>query len=130
MNKRDQSICSNFGTFGILIAATCLVQQMIFGTDHWLVFVMMGIYLFSIVSFILLTLQKVIAPPVMIAATALVFIAEVLLTLAFSFSLVVVLLLTYSLIAVIAVYIENIPVKLKQKALAQQAEEMAWRDKI
>lgn len=130
LSKRHQNICSNIGTFGILIALTCLVQQMVFGTGHWLAFVMAAIYIFAAISFLLLTLQKTAAPILIIISTAFTFCAEVLLMLMLAFSPVVILLFFYSVVAIVIVYMEGVPGKLKEKALALKMEELAWKDKL
>lgn len=130
LSKRHQSLCSNLGTFGILISLTCLIQQLVFGTNHWLALVMPVIYLFVAISFLLLTLQKTAAPILLIISAALTFIAEIILMMSLAFSPVVLLLFFYSIIAVVVIYMENVPKKLKEKAQALKMEELAWRDKI
>ena len=48
----------------------------------------------------------------------------------FAFSLVVLLLVLYTVIIVVGVYVEQIPQKLKQKRLAEKEEEELWAGKI
>ncbi|MEK7224219.1 MAG: hypothetical protein AAB221_00865, partial [Bacteroidota bacterium] len=48
----------------------------------------------------------------------------------YSFSLVVLLLFIYHVIIIVAMYVEQIPERLKQKRLAEKAEEDEWRGKI
>lgn len=128
--KKHQSICSNFGVFGILIAATCLIQQMIFSAGTWLSFTLAGIYLFAISAFLMLALQKTASPVILIVSTVLSLCAQAILTITLAISPVVMILFIYSLVAVVVVYMEEVPKKLREKALAVKMDELAWRDRI
>src|SRR5690242_629389 len=109
LSKRHQSICSNMGTFGVLISLTCLIQQMVFGTTHWLVLAMASIYLFAAICFLLLALQKTVSPILLIISTVLTFCAEVLLMITLAFSPVVILLFFYSVITIVVIFMEDVP---------------------
>lgn len=130
LTARQEDICTYTGIFGALLAATCLIQHIVISTDHWLVFVLLGIYAFSITAFILLALQKSIAPVLLIAAGVFAGVSEVILLKSFVFSLVVLLLFLYTAAVVVILYIERFPEKLKAKALAKYEEELAWEGKI
>lgn len=130
LTNRQQDICGYTGLFGALIALICLIQHIAITRAHWITFIMVGIYLFVIIAFILLALQKNIALILLITAAVLSFIAELILVRNGIFSLVVLLLLLYNIIIIVAVYAEQIPRLLKQKALSMKAEEDLWKDKI
>jgi membrane-bound ClpP family serine protease len=130
LTNRQQDICSYTGLFGVLITLTCLIQHMAITKAHWITFTMLGIYLFIIMAFVLLGLQKSMSPLLLIIAAALSLIAELILTISGIFSLAVLLLLLYTVIIVISLYAEQIPRLLKQKALEIKVEEDLWKDKI
>jgi hypothetical protein len=133
MNRRtnkQQDICSYTGTFGTLISAACFLQLMIISREHWLAFVLLGINVFAILAFILLALQKAIAPWLLIAVAVLLFLAELIYVFSGVFSLVVLLSFFYTVVIVVVLFVEQIPQKLKEKALAERAEALIWKDKI
>ena len=130
LTNKQQDICAYTGVFGALLNATCLVQLIIITREHWISFAMLGIYIFSILAFISLGLQKAIAPWLLIIAAVLLFITELVFLFNGVFSLVVLLSFIYSVIIVVVVFAEELGRKLKEKALAEKAEALEWRDKI
>jgi uncharacterized membrane protein SirB2 len=58
LTARQQDICGYTGLFGALIALTCLIQHILITKAHWITFTLPGIYLFVIMAFVLLGLQK------------------------------------------------------------------------
>lgn len=130
LTNRQKDLCSYGGAFGILLSLTCLIQHIMITNAHWLTFMLLGIYLFSALSFFLLALQKHIAPLLLIISTGLSFIAQVILMRHALFSLVVVLLLMYHVVTVVIIYTEQIPERLKLKAQLLKEEKENWRDKI
>ena len=133
MNRRtnkQQDICSYTGSFGALISSACFIQLMIISREHWLAFVLLGINVFAILAFILLALQKAIAPWLLIAVAVLLFLAELIYIFSGVFSLVVLLSFFYTVVIVVVLFVEQIPQKLKEKALAERAEALIWKDKI
>jgi predicted neutral ceramidase superfamily lipid hydrolase len=130
LTNKQQDFFTYTGTFGALLATTCLVQHMAITRDHWITYVMMLIYIFSILGFVLLALKKVSAPILLIVSAVLVLIAELILIRNFVFSLVVLLLFLYSTVIVVSLYVEQLPKKLKEQALAEKIENEMWKDKI
>jgi membrane-bound ClpP family serine protease len=133
MNKltnRDKDICGYGGTIGILLSLTCLIQHLLITKSHWITTLMIFMYVFSIVSFSLLAAQKWFAPLLLIINTAIVLTAEIILMKAGVFSLAVVFLFIYAAIITVIAYVEQLPLKLKQKLIALRAERDLWKDKI
>ena len=130
LTNKQQDICSYSGLFGALISTACFVQLMIISRDHWVAFVLLGINVFAILAFILLALQKAIAPWLLIAVAALLFLAKLIYLFNGVFSLIVLLSLMYSVVIVAVLFVGQLPRKLKAKALAERAETLTWKDKI
>jgi hypothetical protein len=130
LTNRQKDICTYGGIIGVMLSLTCLIQLMIIGTTHWMVAVLLLIYLVPITAFTCLALQKPIAPVLLIISSVLVLAAEIAWIRAQQFSLVVLLLLLYNIVAVVFVYVEQVPQKLKQKRLAEKAEASLWEGKI
>lgn len=130
LTNKQKDFCAYSGLFGALISATCFIQLMVISREHWVAFLLLGINAFAILAFVLLALQKPVAPWLLIGVTSLLFLAMILYVLNGVFSLVVLLSLVYSVIIVVTLFIEQLPQKLRAKALAEKAEDMAWRDKI
>ena len=130
LTAKQQDLCNYTGLFGVLIALTCLIQHIAITRAHWITFMMVGIYLFIITAFVMIALQKVMAPILLIIAAVFSLIAELILIMNDVFSLAVVVLLIYTVVIVVVMYLENIPGLLKQKAVLLKAEEDLWKDKI
>src|SRR4030095_10351067 len=130
LTGKQQDICTYSGSFGALLSAACFVQLMVISRDHWLAFVLLGINAFAILAFIMLALQKAIAPVLLIAVAVLLFLAKLLYIFSGVFSLVVLLSFFYSVVVVAVLFVEQLPKKLKEKALAEKAEALVWNGKI
>lgn len=130
LTNKQQDICVYTGLFGALLCTTCLIQLIIITKEHWITFLLLGFYIFSILSFIMLGLQKAIAPWLLIASTVFLLFAVAVFIKNRVFSLVVILAFIYSMTLVIFLFMEGLPAKLKEIARAKKAEELAWRDKI
>jgi hypothetical protein len=130
LTNRDKNICSYGGLFGVLLTLTCLIQHLAITTTHWLVAVMIFMYIFSIVSFSLLIAQKWLASFLLIVNSVSTLIVTMILILSGVFSLVVIFLFFYTTITTVFVFVEQITSKLKQKTMALKAEEELWRGKL
>jgi hypothetical protein len=130
LTSKQQDICTYAGSFGAMISAACFVQLMVISRDHWLAFVLLGINAFAILAFILLALQKAVAPLLLIAVAALLFLAKLVYIFSGVFSLLVLISFLYSMVVVAVLFVEQLPKKLKEKALAEKAESLVWKDKI
>jgi hypothetical protein len=130
LTNKQQDLCGYCGTFGALITVTCLIQLFIIANAHWIAFLLMGFYIFIMGSFILLALQKSFAPLLLILSSVFSFIAEVILILTGLFSVIVIILFVYAITITIVVFMEQIPKRLKEKALLIKAERDDWAGKI
>ncbi|MGN6294906.1 MAG: hypothetical protein ACTHMV_19300 [Chitinophagaceae bacterium] len=131
LSERQQNICIYGGIFGVMLAATCLIQHIRFSTSHWIAFVLMGVYVYSLFVFVLLSLQKGIAPLLMITSSSFVMIALVyIIAIEGFYSLALILLFLYCTVITIVIYMEHLPTRLKEKAQLKKQEEMAWKDKL
>jgi len=129
LTNKQKDICAYTGLFGALLNATCLIQLMIITRDHWISYALMAIYVFSIFTFILLGVQKPIAPWLLIICATFLLMVELFFVFSGIFSLVVLLSFIYSVIIVVVFFVEQLPKKLKEKALAEKAESLAWRER-
>ena len=126
----EKNLCEYGGIFGVLLSLTCLVQHIAVAIPGKITNPMIPGYLFAIVAFVLLGIQKSYAIIlVMISAVYSAF-NEYQWMKHYSFSLVVLLLFIFHIIVIVAIYVEQVPEKLKQKRLAEKEEEDAWRGKI
>jgi len=130
LNQNQQDTCIYTGIFGAMLGATTLVQHVMITKQHWITFALLFIYLISIITFIMLATQKHYAPLLLIVSTALVFVAEAFLIISGLFSLIVLLLFTYSVVMIVILYVGEYPQKLRGKEMARRAEELAWRERI
>lgn len=130
LNNHAKNICEYGGIFGVLLSLTCLIQHIAVAIPGKVTNPMIPGYLFAILAFTLLGLQKSYAVILLIISGAYSAYTEYQWIKNYSFSLVVLLLFIYHVIIVVALYAEQIPERLKQKRLAEKAEEDEWRGKI
>jgi hypothetical protein len=126
----QQNTCAYTGTFGALIAATCVIQHLAITRDHWVTLMMLLFYVLSITSFILLALQKKESPALLIISAVLSFASEIILLKSYVFSLIVLLLFLYTAIIIVVLYMDKIPARLRDKAMLANAEKATWEGKI
>jgi hypothetical protein len=130
LTEKEKDTCIYTGLFGALLSTVCLIQLIIFTRAHWITFVVVTIYIYSIIAFTLLGLQKAVASWLLIANTILLFCAVTLFIIAGVFSLVISLSFIYSTTIVVFLFVDGLHNKLQESARAKKAEELAWRDKI
>ena len=130
LTERQQNLCIYGGLFGAMLTATCLIQHIALATSHWIAFVLMGVYVYALLVFILLAFQKMWAPLLLITSTSLIMISLVFVLAGGFYSLALILLFVYCTVMTIVIYMEQLPARLKQKALLKRQEELTWRDKI
>jgi Na+-transporting methylmalonyl-CoA/oxaloacetate decarboxylase gamma subunit len=130
LTAKDKDTCSYSGFFGILISATCLIQNFIFFRPHWITFLLIAVYLFSITAFSLLIAQIPVAPLLLLINAILLGLGTLLLILSIVVSVIVILLFIYAVVIVSVVNAEGFPEKFRQKAIAARAEKELWKDKI
>ena len=130
LTNGEKDACTYMGLFGALIAITCLIQHIVITRMHWITFVMMALYLFSIVAFVTLTLLKGFSPLLLIASTVVIFGMEVFHLFSHLFSLILVSFLIYHFVLLAILFMGTIPQKLKYREAVLRAEELAWQDKI
>jgi predicted membrane protein len=130
LSKSKQDFCSYAGTFGVLIGLTCLVQHTLMKGEAWATYLLAGIYIFSIVAFLMFGIQHVISPGLLVISSSLIFFAEMLLIVNGIYSLIVLVFLIYALVITIYSFVEGVPKLLKLKAQAIREEEQEWSGKI
>lgn len=126
LTKEQESFCENAGLFGVMTAAACLVQIMVVMLPHWIPFTLIAVYIFCITSFVLLMKKSAMAFRLLFISAILIFLMEVLMFFALTFSLVLFVLLVYLLVVVVLLYMGTIPKRLQQKSIAEKEEAAKW----
>jgi hypothetical protein len=130
LTNSQKDLCGYGGTFGVMIAVTVLIQHLNHMGSHWIAYSMVAIYSFVTTSFVLLALQKPIAPMLLIVGSVMVLLAEVALIINFVFSLVVFILMVYTITITVVIYVQQLPKVLKERALFIKADADSWQEKI
>jgi hypothetical protein len=130
LTNRQKNLCEYGGIFGVLLSLTCLVQHIAVAIPSKITNPMIPGYLFAIIAFTLLGLQKINAVIFLIISGANAAFTEWQWMKHYAFSLVVLMLFIYHVIIIVAIYVEQVPETLKQKRVAQKEEEDLWKDKI
>jgi len=58
ITERQQNICIYGGLFGALLTATCLIQHIVISGNHWIAFILLGIYVYTLFAGVLLAFQN------------------------------------------------------------------------
>jgi hypothetical protein len=127
---RVRNICEYGGGAGILITLTCLVQHFIFAIPNSLTNPFIFVYLFAVIAFILLAMQKPLALLLLIISALLCFYVQYQYIHYLSFSLIVSVLLLYHIIVIITLFVEEIPSRIRKQRQIVKKEEDYWKDKI
>ena len=130
LTERQQNLCSYSGVFGIMLTVTCLIQHFVVAIPGWITNSIVVFYLFISISFLVLALQKVIAPLLLIISAVLSLMIQYLWMKNYAISLAVLLLFLYTAVIIVALFTEHIPQKLKEKHKAEKAEEDLWSGKL
>jgi hypothetical protein len=130
LTNRQKNICEYGGLFGVLLTLTCLIQHIAVAIPGKITNPMIPAYLFALAGFFLLGLLKRIALAWLIISAVISLIIEWRWVTHYAFSLVVLLLFLYHVIMIIALYTEQIPLRLKQIKQAKEDEEKFWEGKM
>jgi hypothetical protein len=126
LNKQQESFCENAGLAGVLISLTCLIQHMVFMLPHWIMFVIVGVYIFCITAFILLMKKIQTAPLLLLINAGLIFLIEVFMIFSLAFSPVIIILLLYVIVITVVLYMGTIPAQLKKRSIALKEDNAQW----
>ncbi|HMC99978.1 MAG TPA: hypothetical protein VKH37_07490 [Ferruginibacter sp.] len=127
LSKQDESFLNNMGIAGVLLSLTCLVQHLIFMVDFWVSYLVIGIYIISLIGYIFMLKKAEAVTVLLLISTILIFLVQVYLVLSATFSLILLLLLAYSTITTVLLYSMSFPQKLRVYHLALREEENNWR---
>jgi hypothetical protein len=130
LTRKEESFCLINSIFGILIAATALIQHMTLMTDHWVAFLLIAVYILPIIAYSFLMRKSNYALVLLWISLLLVFAMELLLSYANVFSVIILFLLMYLIVTVLVLQLSGIHILLKKKYIAEKQEEDHWADKI
>ena len=130
ISRKDAELCGMLGCVGAAIATVVLLQHLYFMVAIWIAYIMALVYMLSIIAFVLLATKKNIAPVLLIISSGLTLATVLYHTLAVAFSMLVTLLMLYSIIVTIVIYIEEMPRKLNAHYLYKKSENDYWENKL
>ena len=130
LTNGEKNFCEYGGGFGVLLSLTCLIQHLVIAIPNSTTNPMIPAYVFTIIAFIFLALQKFISVVLLIISAVFSLVIQYLWITHYSFSLVVLLLFVYHMVIIVSFFIENMPKKLKMKKVAEKAERESWSGKI
>ena len=130
LTPAQSDTCTYLGVFGALLSATCLIQHLLIMGDHWIAFVLLGLYVYAIGAFVLLAVLRRFAPLLLVVSAITMFAACLTLILSGVFSLAVILLLIYEAIVVAVLYMGEYPQKLKAQWMAIRDEQKSWEGRL
>ena len=130
LTERQQNICSYGGTFGLLLSLTCLIQHFVVAKSTWVTHIMASLYFFAMLVFLLLALQKKVAPVLLIISTVFSLGIQYIWMKEYAFSLAVLFLFLYHVVIIVMLFTEQIPRQLIQKSKIEKQEQDQWAGKI
>jgi len=130
LTTSEKNLCEYGAALGVVLSVVCLVQHSVLVIPGPVTNPMIPAYFFFIITFILLGLQKSFSVVLLIIGAGLSAVIEWLWTTHYSFSLVVLMLFFYHVVAIVVLFMQDIPKKLKLKKAAEKADKEIWADKI
>jgi len=130
LNNIQKNLCEYGGAFGILLSLTCLIQHFIAAIPNYITYSMIPAYIFILLAFLLLALQKPVSVILLMTGAVLALACNWIILTSHAFSLVVLFLFLYLVIILVALFVEQVPQKLKLKKAALKAERDEWAGKI
>lgn len=130
LTERQLNLCEYGGAFGVLISLTCLIQHLIVTINNWITQLMIPYYFIAITVFLLLAFKKTYSVILLIISGVLSLIILLAWIKHHAFSVIVMALFFYHVIMIIALYVEQVPSKLKEKKRLEREEEDSWAGKI
>lgn len=130
LTNSEKNLCEYGAALGVVLTLICLVQHIIAVIPSHITNPMVPAYVFTIIAFILLGFQKPIAVVLLIISAGFSAIIEYLWITHYSFSLVVMLLFIYHVVAIVVLFMQDIPKKIKVKRAAEKADRDMWAGKI
>src|SRR5258705_876417 len=104
LTNRETILCEYGGSFGVLLALTCLVQHLILMISSTTPNLMIFAYIFTCIAFLSLALQKFWSIVLLIVSALLSLLIEYLWIIHYIFSFVVLLLFVYHVVIVVTLF--------------------------
>ncbi|MES2430440.1 MAG: hypothetical protein V4556_05845 [Bacteroidota bacterium] len=130
LNKKDVNFCENAGIAGLGMAFVCLCQHLYLMEPHWITFTMLGLYVMTIVSFIMLIRKSTLALLFLAISGGGILFTIAVMTISYAFSLVLVLLFLYILVIAAIGFSSDLLQNLKERKRLKDAEALEWAGKI
>lgn len=130
LSKTDDALCIYLSLFGVLIALICFIQLLIYSDFSTVPLILMGLYVFNIISFVLLSLQKKFAPEFIFISVIVSLLIWYVYLCGHVFSLIVIVLLIYNLVVAATVLVQDLHKKIKHKANLIKAENEYWEGRL
>ena len=126
LDKKAEDFCNMYGTIGILLSATCLLQQMYFMISAITNWIIVCIYIYSIISFSLLVRKNKHAPLLLFIGGFLLFVVAAWLTVIQVYSPILWISMCYSIVISILIIVDGLTKKLEALAASKEAEDNYW----
>lgn len=127
--NRQQDLCAYLGIFGVLIALTCIISsyhcKCALDSLHLAGHVFIYSYFFHFAC-----TSKIGSSTFVIISSFLYLLSEAVLILTGLFSAIVIIQFVYSVVVTVFIYMDEIPKRLKEKAVLLKAEKDSWVGKI
>jgi|GEM_PF-1851363 len=130
LTKGQQEFCTWAGIFGALIGAAAQIQHLVFALPSVTTRLMNAPYLYIIGAFVVLAMQKVQSPAMLIVAAVLAFVNCFIVLISGAFSPLIIILMLYTVVITVFVYVEKIQLALRKKLEVEKAEEDRWKGVI
>lgn len=130
LSKSEENFCETAGVIGCLIAIACFVQYLIIMESGWINFLILLAFCLSATSFVCLSQKRIQTGVLLIVSSALIVAVEMLLFLDRAFSLIILLLLLYSVFLTIWYWSSDLYRGIRGIHLMKKADEEQWQGKV
>jgi len=128
LDKRSEDFCNLYGTIGIFLSTTCLLQLLYFMLAFWTNWLITAFYIFGIISFSLMVKKHQSAPLLLMINSILLFLVATWFAITQTYSPILWICMCYSIVISILMYVDGINKKLILLANEKKIENAYWQN--
>ena len=129
LDKRSEDFCNMYGTIGIFLSTTCLLQLLYFMLAFWTNWVITAFYIFGIVSFSMMVRKHHLSPVLLLINSILLFLVATWFAATQTYSPILWICMCYSITISVLIYVDGLDKKLVNLANQREIENAYWQNK-
>ncbi len=130
LTKKDVNFCETAGLYGVIMSLACLFQHLYFMIPGMITITIIGLYMISTISFVMLMKKSTLALLFLAISTGLILLIIIVMALSLAFSLVLILFFIYLVVITAIGFSSDLQKHLRAQKQAEEADAAEWAGKI